>query len=190
MTIATDATAVTPETDATEGVAEDEALIWLPIEGAIAHLKQMGLPYSRATIYRNYARDELEGITHFGVPITDEETAAPDREIAECNDVIEHVRHRSADAFRNSQFLADAKERLIARGEPARGSALEDELARVRRKYEEARLAEAGKERANYWGWPNTYTYTKSIGEQILSRDSKKGNLFRICLSDMESSSG
>ncbi len=93
----------------------------------------------------------------------------PDREIAECNDVIEHVRHRSADAFRNSQFLADAKERLIARGEPARGSALEDELARVRRKYEEARLAEAGKERANYWGWPNTYTYTKSIGEQILA---------------------
>ena len=93
----------------------------------------------------------------------------PDREIAECNDVIEHVRHRSADAFRNSQFLADAKQRLIERGEPARGSALQDELARVRRRYEEGLLADAGKERANFWGWPNTYTYTKSIGEQILA---------------------
>ena len=93
MTIATDATAVTPETDATEGVAEDEALIWLPIEGAIAHLKQMGLPYSRATIYRNYARDELEGITHFGVPITDEEPAAPDREIADSEVVDDGESH-------------------------------------------------------------------------------------------------
>ncbi len=93
----------------------------------------------------------------------------PDREIAECNDVIEHVRHRAADAFRQSQFLDEAKTRLVGRGEPARGTALQDELAKVRRRYEEAELAVAGKERANYWGWPNTYTYTKSIGEQILA---------------------
>jgi long-chain acyl-CoA synthetase len=26
-----------------------------------------------------------------------------------------------------------------------------------------------GTERAKYWGWTNTYTYTKSLGEQVLA---------------------
>jgi hypothetical protein len=97
MAIATDPKAVSPEAAATEEVrtdaADGEALIWLPIEGAIAHLKAMGLPYSRATIYRNYARDELDGITHFGVPITDEEPAASDREIADSEVVDDGESH-------------------------------------------------------------------------------------------------
>ena len=32
-----------------------------------------------------------------------------------------------------------------------------------------ARLRELGKQRARRWGWVNTYTYTKSLGEQILA---------------------
>ncbi len=92
----------------------------------------------------------------------------PQREIDECGDVVESVRHRVGDAFRQSDFLAAAKENLIARGEPARGTALEDELAKVRRRYEAKQLVDAGMERADFWGWPNTYTYTKSLGEQVL----------------------
>ena len=92
----------------------------------------------------------------------------PAREIAECMDLVEHVRHRSADAFRQSAFLDEAKKNLRARGEPARGSALEDELEKVKRRYVEKRLIDGGTERAQYWGWHNIYTYTKSIGEQIL----------------------
>jgi len=92
----------------------------------------------------------------------------PQREIDECGDVVESVRHRVGDSFRQSDFLATAKENLIARGEPARGTALEDELAKVRRRYEAKRLVDAGMERADFWGWPNTYTYTKSLGEQVL----------------------
>ena len=30
-------------------------------------------------------------------------------------------------------------------------------------------LTEAGMERAPHWGWPNTYTYTKSLGEQVIA---------------------
>lgn len=93
----------------------------------------------------------------------------PEQEIRECVDLVEHVRHRASDAFRQSAFLDDAKQALRERGEPTMGAPLERELARVRRKYEEAELARAGTERANHWGWPNTYTYTKSIGEQILA---------------------
>ena len=56
----------------------------------------------------------------------------PDREIAECMDVIEQARHRSNDAFRQSNFLDDAKKNLHKRGEPARGSVLENEVVKVK----------------------------------------------------------
>lgn len=91
----------------------------------------------------------------------------PDREIAECLDVIEQARHRASDAFRQSRFLDEAKKNLLDRNEPGRGATLEAEVRRVKRKFVEARLAEMGTERANFWGFPNTYTYTKAIGEQI-----------------------
>ncbi len=94
----------------------------------------------------------------------------PDREIAECLDVIEQARHRASDAFRQSHFLAEAKKNLAEKGEPARGSVLDQEVEKVRRKFIEARLAETGMERAQFWGFPNTYTYTKAIGEQIAAR--------------------
>ena len=32
------------------------------------------------------------------------------------------------------------------------------------------RLREGGMNRADFWGWTNTYTYTKSIGEQLIAR--------------------
>jgi long-chain acyl-CoA synthetase len=94
----------------------------------------------------------------------------PDREIAECLDVIEQARHRASDAFRQSRFLDEAKKNLRDRGEPERGAVLEAEVQKVKRKFVESRLAEMGMERANFWGFPNTYTYTKSIGEQIVAR--------------------
>jgi long-chain acyl-CoA synthetase len=91
----------------------------------------------------------------------------PEREISECLDVIEQARHRSNDAFRQSNFLDDAKKNLHKRGEPARGSVLETEVVKVKRKFVEGQLADLGMERAQFWGFPNTYTYTKAIGEQI-----------------------
>lgn len=91
------------------------------------------------------------------------------REIDECLDLISMARHRSNDAFRQSAFLDEAKANLEARGEPARGSPLADELAKVKRRFVENQLIEAGQERAHFWGWSNIYTYTKSIGEQVLA---------------------
>ncbi|MCC6559090.1 MAG: AMP-binding protein [Polyangiaceae bacterium] len=93
----------------------------------------------------------------------------PQREIDECLDLIKQARHRCDDAFRQSAFLDEAKANLEARGEPCRGSALEDELAKVKRKFIKDHLIEAGRERAIFWGWTNIYTYTKSIGEQVLA---------------------
>ncbi|MFT5681461.1 MAG: long-chain acyl-CoA synthetase [Myxococcota bacterium] len=102
---------------------------------------------------------------------------SPAREIAECLDLVDNVRHRANDAFRQSAFLDEAKKNLRAKKEPARGTALQDELEKVRRRFEEKQLIDGGTERAQYWGWHNIYTYTKSIGEQILC---ESGLIFSI----------
>ncbi len=94
----------------------------------------------------------------------------PEREIADCLDLIAQAKSRCEDGFRQSEFLERATKNLVRRGEPTTGQPLEDELKSVKRKYVSDRLVEAGLERAEHWGWPNIYTYTKSIGEQIIAR--------------------
>jgi len=93
-----------------------------------------------------------------------------EREIAECTEIVEQVRRRADDAFRQSEFEEDAARALRARGEPTTGRALETERAKLRRKFVSEALVDAGVERATHWGWPNIYTYTKSLGEQIIAR--------------------
>ncbi|MGH7294767.1 MAG: SDR family oxidoreductase, partial [Polyangiaceae bacterium] len=94
----------------------------------------------------------------------------PEREIAEGLDLIAQARHRSDDAFRQSEFAEASRRNLLHRGEPAHGEAYELELARVKRRFISDRLVEAGLDRATHWGWPNIYTYTKAIGEQVIAR--------------------
>jgi len=113
-------------------------------------------------------RDELEAV-HW----------SPEREIEECLDIVAQARHRTNDSFRQSYFLDQAKHNLLKKGEPTQGKALEDELSKVRRNFEQDRLIDAGKERATHWGWTNIYTYTKSIGEQILASSGLRFTLVR-----------
>ncbi|MFV8750738.1 AMP-binding protein [Nannocystaceae bacterium ST9] len=91
-----------------------------------------------------------------------------DREIEECNDLVESTLRRVEDAPRQSHLLDEAKRNLRDKHEPLHGKALADELDRVKRRFVRERLVAAGMERATFWGWPNIYTYTKSIGEQVL----------------------
>ena len=93
----------------------------------------------------------------------------PQREIAECLDLVAQAKHRAEDAFRQSEFSQKAKKTLEIRGEPAHGEAFDRELSRVKRRFVADRLVEAGQDRAKHWGWPNIYTYTKSIGEQVIA---------------------
>ena len=93
----------------------------------------------------------------------------PNREIAECLDLIAQAKHRCEDAFRQSELRAAARKNLEVRGEPASGDPFDRELARVKRKFITERLVDAGLDRATHWGWPNIYTYTKAIGEQVIA---------------------
>jgi long-chain acyl-CoA synthetase len=109
----------------------------------------------------------------FPFPRADELGASvwdPDREIAECLDIVAQAEHRCDDAFRQSEFAERARKNLLARGEPVHGPPFDRELARVKRKYVSDRLVEAGLDRATHWGWPNIYLYTKAIGEQVIAR--------------------
>src|SRR5437763_12174140 len=44
-------------------------------------------------------------------------------------------------------------------------------VARERKVWTRNRLTELGIERADFWGWPNIYTYTKSLGEQLVAAE-------------------
>ena len=120
-------------------------------DGLIVERNPLEFPFPRA--------DELD-VSHWDA----------ENEIAECLDVVEHTRRRVEDAPRQSHLLDEAKRNLRARQEPLRGVALDNELRKVKDRFVRQRLVDAGRERAEFWGWPNIYTYTKSIGEQVLLR--------------------
>ncbi|HYA97798.1 MAG TPA: SDR family oxidoreductase, partial [Methylomirabilota bacterium] len=65
------------------------------------------------------------------------------------------------------------RRQALGRGvDPAGVSAseLEGVLRRNRARWARNRLTRAGTRRAQHLGWPNTYTFTKSLGESILAR--------------------
>ena len=152
------------------------------MQNLVALCKDLGAPGSNglpmlhtSTCYvagdRTGQVDEVNPL-HFPFPKAGElalEHWSPQREIEECIDLVDNVRHRANDAFRQSHFLDQAVKNLKDRNEPRRGTALEAELKKVKRDFTDKQLVEWGTERAQYWGWHNIYTYTKSIGEQILA---------------------
>ena len=93
------------------------------------------------------------------------------RELADCARRIGRVRESADDAALLSELRARAHERLRAEGRGSRDERAERlALAREKRLWVARRLVELGMERARHWGWPNTYTYTKSLGEQVIAR--------------------
>jgi long-chain acyl-CoA synthetase len=103
----------------------------------------------------------------------------PEREIDECLELCAQAKHRSDDAFRQSEFAEQARKGLASRGEPSEGPAFQAELAKVKKRFMKDQLVVAGQDRAKHWGWPNIYTYTKSIGEQIIARSGLRFTIVR-----------
>lgn len=71
----------------------------------------------------------------------------------------------AAEEYAALQEHVERMERALA--DPETGIANRRERKKELRK----RLTEFGTERARYWGWPNTYTYTKNLGERLMIRD-------------------
>jgi long-chain acyl-CoA synthetase len=103
-------------------------------------------------------------------------------EIEDCERLIEQVRQRADDRAHLSMFRERAAERLRAEGRDADNeSTLKIAVQRERKVWVAEQLTALGMERAQHWGWPNTYTYTKSLGDQLCARAEAEHGV-RCCL--------
>ena len=92
-----------------------------------------------------------------------------EREIASLRETMQHIEDRSespelARALRRQALGRGADETRVAAGE------LDGVLKRNRSRWVRNKLVRVGMRRAQHLGWPNTYTFTKSLGESILAR--------------------
>ncbi|MCA9680209.1 MAG: AMP-binding protein, partial [Myxococcales bacterium] len=93
-------------------------------------------------------------------------------EAADCQRIIDQTRERSNDRQHISLFRERAARALEAqRRDPDDEDDLKLAVARERKIWMAERLTRLGMERAEHWGWTNTYTYTKSLGEQMILAD-------------------
>ena len=95
-----------------------------------------------------------------------------EREIASLRETIQHIEERSespelARALRRQALGRGADETRVVAGE------LDGVLKRNRSRWVRNKLVRVGMRRAQHLGWPNTYTFTKSLGESILARHGK-----------------
>ncbi len=82
-----------------------------------------------------------------------------EREIRDALAAIQRVQSESRDQLRHAEFRGD---------EDDAGSSRESAVEHRRKQWVEERLKYVGRVRAQSWGWPNTYSYTKSLGEQLM----------------------
>jgi long-chain acyl-CoA synthetase len=89
-------------------------------------------------------------------------------EIADCQRIIDQVKSRADDRAHVSEFRDRGAARLREEGRDADDErTLKVAVQRERKVWVADKLTDLGMERAQHWGWPNTYTYTKSLGDQV-----------------------
>jgi long-chain acyl-CoA synthetase len=106
-------------------------------------------------------RKELAG-THFSV----------EREMEDNALGAARIRQLADDAQVLAQLRQDARERLQQENrDPDDEGALKLAVARARKEWIREQMTQQGIDRAAKWGWPNIYTYTKSMGDQLVARE-------------------
>ncbi len=93
------------------------------------------------------------------------------REVEDCARLSEQARQEADDAVQAAKFREQARNRFIEEGrDPDDESELKSAIFRERKMWIRERTTELGAERAEYWGWTNIYTYSKSLAEQIIAK--------------------
>ena len=83
----------------------------------------------------------------------------------------EQARQEADDAVQAAKFREAARNRFIEEGrDPDDEGELKSAIFRERKMWIRERTTELGAERAEYWGWTNIYTYSKSLAEQIIAQ--------------------
>ena len=94
------------------------------------------------------------------------------REIRDALAACDRVEAESRDQARLASLRVNSDDDTDA--DDANDESQEHRHESRRKQWVEERLKEVGRDRALSWGWPNTYSYTKSLGEQVVlaARDS------------------
>lgn len=97
-----------------------------------------------------------------------------EREISDCAKLSARVKDEARDSMMVARFRELARQRLIDEGrDPDDHDAMGLAVARERKIWTRTCLTDLGIKRAAYWGWPNIYTYTKSLGEQLVAAETE-----------------
>ena len=93
------------------------------------------------------------------------------QEVSDCARLSEQARQEADDAVQIAKFRESARNRFIEEGrDPDDETELKSAIFRERKMWIRERTTELGAERAEYWGWTNIYTYSKSLAEQIIAQ--------------------
>src|SRR6267378_6835156 len=96
----------------------------------------------------------------------------PEQEINDCAKLAERAREEARDTMMLAKFRELARKRLNEENRDADDpDAMGLAVARERKVWIRTRLTDLGVERSAFWGWPNIYTYTKSLGEQLVAAE-------------------
>jgi long-chain acyl-CoA synthetase len=103
-----------------------------------------------------------------------------DTELRDVEAQVLRLRAQADDKALLAQFRSAAVKRLEEEGRDAKDEkALRFAIGRERKLWLGLQLVQAGMDRAKAWGWPNTYTYTKAMGEQAIAASGCKYALVR-----------
>jgi len=92
------------------------------------------------------------------------------REVEDCARLSEQARQEADDAVQHAKFRELARNRFTEEGrDPDDEAELKSAIFRERKMWIRERTTELGSARAEYWGWTNIYTYSKSLAEQIIA---------------------
>lgn len=91
------------------------------------------------------------------------------RELKDLEREVAEVKNKSDDAALEAQFKKEALERLADEGRNPAERTVRAAITNARRRWNAEELIRRGIQRANHWGWPNIYTYTKALGEQVIA---------------------
>ena len=95
-----------------------------------------------------------------------------EQETADSASGAERIRQLADDAQVLAALRQQARDRLREENrDPDDEAALKLAVARSRKEWIRSEMTKQGMERAAKWGWPNIYTYTKSMGDQLVARE-------------------
>ncbi len=95
-----------------------------------------------------------------------------EQEMADSDRIAAEVRAQADDAQVMARLRTEARRKLQeAHRDPDDEAALKLAIARERKDWIRSELTRRGMERAAEWGWTNIYTYTKSMGDQLVARE-------------------